>query len=1407
MLATMAAARLSLYLGLDVPTRLIFTAPTVAGFTLALGKRDGVASAPPITPRDPALTAIPLSFAQLRMWLLANLQPDSSEYVVPAAFRVHGPLDVPALREALADLVARHEILRTRIVTGPDAEPVQVIGDPADRDTVGVRLLDLSGIADPAERDQAGRQAMRRAVREPFDLAVGPLLRCLTIRLGDESWMLLFLFHHVVFDAWSARVFLGELGVFYRGRMSGAEVVLDRLPVQYADFAVWQRRWLSGEVLAKRLEFWRDRLAGVGVLELPGDRPRPVMRSGRGGVVRAGLAGDVTAGLAGVGRSCGATLYMVLLAAFEVVLGRWSGQRDIAVGTAVAGRERVETEGLIGFFANTLVMRANLSGDPSFAALVGRVREDVLAAFDHQDLPFERLVEELRPERGLSRNPLFQVFFSYQEEAQDAAREAAGEEPVFGPATAAPLAVELGIAKFDLSWQVTKKDAELAGAFSYSTDLFDEQTIVRLAGHVRRVLEQVAANPDVAISDLDLLDDAERSLLREWSAGPVKENPGRLFHEMFSELAAACPAAVAVQHGGGELTYGELDRRANRLARQIRALGAGPESVVAIRAGRGPAIALGVLGVLKAGAAYLPLDPDYPADRLGYMLADSAAAVLLTEHGLTQRGLTEHGLTEHGLTGRVPGRPHVLWLDQELSRPAVPSDPPENNLAPDNDLSPDNDLTPDNAAYLIYTSGSTGRPKGTVVSHRSLVNLVHAQRDVLAPVPSDRVLQFASFSFDASLFELTWALANGARLCTAPKQSLRPGPDLEQTMARHGVTAAVLPPTALQVMDPAQAAHLRTLVVAGEAFPAEVAAIWSGRTRLLNCYGLTETSVWVTAEQHRGGTGRPPIGKPIRNTRAYVLDRELKPVPIGVPGELFIGGVSVARGYLNQPGMTADRFVPDPFAGRGAGRGAGPPGSRLLRTGDIVRQLPGGALDYLGRADAQVKLGGYRIEPGEIESALRELPSVRAAAVLIRSGRLVAYVVPRPGHPAERDVLRREMGRRLPSYMLPSSFVFLAAMPLTSSEKIDRQALPDPAQERPDLGRGYVAPGTAAEKALAGIWQDVLHVDRVGVHDDFFDLGGNSLSMVRVVIGSRTSGVEVTVRDLIENPTVAELATVVISRRGGVVSGGGNVRVRLREGTGRPLYCVHPTGGGVTWYRPLAAALPAPRPVIGLQARGLSGGVDPVRIDELAAGYVAEIRAHDDDAPHALLGWSMGASIAFEMARITSQIDPLILVEPTVPSEATQHKLAPVVALLEQARELRDTVRGLPAGAPARTVRLRELRRVLRAAGLADQEAALGADAPIEVWHSLLNVLATFRLGPCHAPVHLVVSDELTAVTPADGGIGYAEYLRTWRSVCAGGLTVHRVPGTHRTMLTAPLVRHIAEIVESCMPGERVCES
>ncbi len=803
MLATMAAARLSLYLGLDVPTRLIFTAPTVAGFTLALGKRDGIASAPPVTPRDPALTAIPLSFAQLRMWLLANLQPDSNEYVVPAAFRVHGPLDVPALREALADLVARHEVLRTRIATGPGAEPVQVIGDPADRGTVGVRLLDLSGIAGPAQRDQAGRQAMRRAAREPFDLAAGPLLRCLAIRLGDESWMLAFIFHHVVFDAWSARVFLGELGVFYQGRVSGAEAVLDRLPVQYADFAVWQRRWLSGEVLAKRLEFWRGRLEGAGVLELPGDRPRPAVRSGRGAVVRAGLSGDVIAGLATVGRSCGATLFMVLLAAFEVVLGRWSGQRDMVVGTAVAGRERAETEGLIGFFVNTLVMRADLSGDPSFAGLVGRVREDVLAAFDHQDLPFERLVEELRPERGLSRNPLFQVFFSYQ--------EAAREEHAFGPATAAPLAVELGTAKFDLSWQVTRKGTEITGAFSYSTDLFDEQTIVRLAGHVRRVLEQVAASPDAAISDLDLLDDAERSWLREWSAGPVTENPGRLFHEMFSDLAAACPAAVAVQHGEGELTYGELDRRANRLARQIRALGAGPESVVAICAGRGPAIALGVLGVLKAGAAYLPLDPDYPADRLGYMLADSAAAVLLTEHGLS---------------GRVPGCPRVVWLDQELSRPPDPCDPPGSGLAPDN------------AAYLIYTSGSTGRPKGTVVSHRSLVNLVHAQRDVLVPVTSDRVLQFASFSFDASLFELTWALANGARLCTAPGQSLRPGPDLEQTMARYGVTAAVLPPTALQVTDPAQAGRLRTLVVAGEALPAEVAAAWSGRARLPNCYGL-----------------------------------------------------------------------------------------------------------------------------------------------------------------------------------------------------------------------------------------------------------------------------------------------------------------------------------------------------------------------------------------------------------------------------------------------------------------------------------------------------------------------------------------------------------------------------------------
>ncbi len=699
---------------------------------------------------------------------------------------------------------------------------------------------------------------------------------------------------------------------------------------------------------------------------------------------------------------------------------------------------------------------------------------------------------------------------------------------------------------------------------------------------------------------------------------------------------------------------------------------------------------------------------------------------------------------------------------------------------------------------MIYTSGSTGTPKGVPVPHRGLANLVHAQRDELGATHRDRVLQFASPGFDACVFEVTWALAAGARLCTAAKADLAPGADLARTLRALGVTCAVLPPTALRLTDPGDLPAVTTLMVAGEACEAELADAWAtpGR-RFLNGYGLTETSVWATSRELRPGRGRPSIGVPLRNTEVYVLDAGLEPVPAGVPGELYIGGTGLARGYLGRPALTAERFVPDPFSGRRGGR--------LLRTGDIVRHAPEGSLDFVGRADGQVKLRGFRIELGEVEAAIAALPAVRSAVAMVRADggepRLVAYVVAGEGEPPGAEEIRQALRGRLPAHMVPSAYVFLDEVPLTANRKVDRRALPAPAAGRPRSAGDFTAPRTPAEETLAGVWAEVLGVDRVGVHDDFFALGGSSLSTVRVVALARARGLAVTVRELVETPTIAGLT----ERCEPAVAGRTLCQVALRTGEGAPLYCVHPTGGSVTWYLPLARRLRPGRPVVGFQARGLAGGTDPLSVTEIAATYVSEIAAAGHPGPHTLVGWSMGANIALEMAeqlRATGHaVDPLLLVEPYLPTEATRRRLAVFAERQSEALELRGRLRGLPAGSPRHTAVLARLRSVLLGAGMLPQEADLAADAPIEVWHSLLRALADYTPRRYAGRIHLVVGEETVDLPPGapipEFGVSAAEYLDAWRESAGGGLTVHTLPGGHRTMLTEPLVAHLAALLET----------
>lgn len=855
-----------------------------------------------------------------------------------------------------------------------------------------------------------------------------------------------------------------------------------------------------------------------------------------------------------------------------------------------------------------------------------------------------------------------------------------------------------------------------------------------------------------------------------------------MFHEWVSEHATARPDAIAIAHGDSRVTYAELDNAAERLARRLRSLGVDGEVAVGICAEHGPDLVRAVLAVLKAGGAFVPLDPGYPADRLAYMVADSGMAVLLTQAALADR---------------IPFSGRTVLIDQPEAGGYTGREQP---------LSPGSATGADNAAYVIYTSGSTGRPKGVVVRHRGLTNMLEAQRDVLRPTDADRVLQFSSFSFDACVFELTWALANGARLCTAPTQELRPGADLARILRDQRVTAAVLPPTALAMMDADGLPCLATLMAAGETCTTDLADAWSDGRRFFNGYGLTESSVWSSFALCPPGGGRPPIGLPIRNTQVYVLDQDMRPVPAGIPGEMCIGGLGVARCYLNHPALTAAAFVPDPY---------GEPGGRLFRTGDLGRRRADGSLEYLSRRDTQVKLRGLRIELGEVENALRELPEVRAAAVLLRDDlpgepKLVAYVVRQETAEPDSPRFRQFLRARIPGYMVPGRFMFLDELPLTSNGKVDRKALPPPAFDRTESRMTYSAPRTPTELILAEVWRDVLGLPEVGVNDDFFELGGSSLSTVRAAAMAAARGVPVTVHDLVEGPTIAMLATraAQAARRAATEI---TSEVRLREGAGAALYCVHPTGGSATWYIPLARALPPGPPVYAFQARGLVGGLDPCTVPEIAANYVAELIRREEGGDRCLLGWSMGGNIALEMAsQLAAQADPpptLVLIEPYLPEPAAELRLATVAGQMADALLLQDHLRQLPPESPDRATALASLLTLLLGAGMSTSEADLADDAPIEVWHSLLAALASYQVKPYPGHVHLIVGEESASLPPDEPmpglDVSYPTYLRRWRELAQGGLSVWLTPGSHLTILTEPLVRDFATLLASVAGTER----
>jgi amino acid adenylation domain-containing protein len=1037
---------------------------------------------------------LPLSFAQQRLWFLDQFAPGLPVYNSPLPLRLRGPLDTRVLRQALTRLVERHEIMRTRYLSEHGA-PYQVI-DPPPAAPVPLHEEDL-GAVPAAEREERMLAFVAAQARRPFDLTVDPGLRASLVRLHDEDHVLMLAMHHITTDGWSTGIVASELVQLYLAFAAGRPDPLPPLPIQYVDYAAWQRTVFTGEERDKQLAYWTQRLADLPGLDFPTDRPRPPAPSWSGSIIGASLPERLREGLTALARAEQVTLLTVLLAAFQTVLYRYTSQADLVLGSVFSGRTRSEIEPLIGFFSNSLVLRTDMSGDPTFRQLLARTNDVVLGGHFHQDLPFGMLVDALRPERDPSRNPLFQISFTLQ--------NAQVESLSLGQLRVEFVPLTVGTARFDLAFQLTEVPPDGFKVWiEYSTELFDRDRMSRLIGHYENVLSAVLADPDARLSTVDLMGAGERrTVLVDWNdAGRAYPTAGDCLHELFERQVDAHPDRPAVRFGGAELTYRQLDAEANRVARHLRALGVTADGVVGMLLERGLPLTVAQLGILKAGGGYLPLDPTYPDNRLAFQLDDASCRVVLTTTDLA---------------GRLPAGTTAVCLDDPATERGLRALP---------DTRPAPVSTPDNLAYLIYPSGSTGRPKGVLVEHRSVVNFTTLIMELFAVTPEYRVLQFANPAFDVSVFEIFSALCGGATLVQAPREVLHDPVALAGLLRDERVTMADIPPSVLALMDGASFPDLRVLFVGLEPYPGDLVNQWNvGYRQFHNGYGPTEATVACINYHcpHETMTGSPPIGVVLPNYTAYVLDPAANPVPVGVAGELYVGGVGVARGYLNRPGLTAQRFVPDGFGTT--------PGARLYRTGDLVRWRPDGNMEFLGRVDDQVKIRGLRVEPSEIEHVLRKHPAIGQAAVLVQQGdggpQLVAYVVVAGEVPAVEEV-RAHLAAELPPYMIPSAYVVLPSLPLTANGKLDKAKLPA-ATGGPTVE--YQPPTTPTQETLVEIWRGLLGVERIGILDNFFSLGGNSLQATQLVSRIRDAfDVTVDLRTLFTNSTVAQLADLVEAR-------------------------------------------------------------------------------------------------------------------------------------------------------------------------------------------------------------------------------------------------------------------------------------
>ena len=1328
--------------------------------------------------RKAAEAAVPLSFAQQRLWFLDQLEPNSPLYNVPIIVNMRGTLDVEALRQALDGLVARHETLRTRFIDN-DGSPAQVV-DPKLR--LELDLHDLSERPAP-QREAEARSLMREEVNRPFDLGSGPPIRALLIRMKADEYSFVLNLHHIISDEWSLKICFEELTELYTASCEKRSSQLAPLPLQYAEYALWQREWLKDEVLEEELGHWRERLQGnPPVLELPADHPRPAMQTFRGGIQTRVLRTELSESLMQLGTRHGATLFMVTLAAFKALLHRYTQQDDIIIGSPITGRNRMETEQLIGFFVNTLLLRTDLSGDPSFEELLRRVRETTLNAYAHGDLPFEKLVEKLHPERAATHMPFTRVVFALQNSLLEELRWPGVVLRFSDP--------ETETSKFDLTLVVQVSERGLVVQAEYNRDLFEPDTVERFLEHFEILLKGIVEDSRRRLSELPLLSETElRQVVVEWNDNKTDYPREKCIHQLFEAQAERTPNATAVMFGRQSLTYEELNHRANRLAHYLKKFSVGPDLLVGICMERSVEMVVGMLAILKAGGAYIPIEPGYPRERLTFMLADAGTPVLLTQ----QR-----------LLARLPKSASALCLDSDWELIARES---RKNLSCA--------ATPENLAYVIYTSGSTGTPKGVAVPHRAVNRLV-LNTNYIQFTPEDRVAQISTASFDAATFEVWGALLNGGTLVGITRDvSLSPADFARELRERRisamFLTAALFNQLAADVPD--AFATVRTVMFGGEAGdPKSLSRVLKSKPpkRLVNGYGPTENTTFSACYEVQAIADKAtnvPIGRPISNSQCYILDARLSPMPIGVPGELHVGGEGLARGYWNRAQLTAEKFIPNPFQ----------PGELIYKTGDLARWTPDGNIEFLGRLDEQVKIRGFRVELGEIEAILGRHPGVRESVVSMRKDqkgpdRLVAYFVPGTRVPAF-DELLRFLKEKLPDYMVPATFVPLRAIPLTPNGKVDRNALPEPDKSRPLVER-VATPRDAVELKLTQIWENVLDVHPIGIEDKFFDLGGHSLLAVKMIAQiEKVFGRRLRVATVFQAPTIEQLAAIIREeiQEGSALAGTSLVEIQS-QGSRPPLFLVHGAGGGMFWgYVNLSRHLGKDQPVYGLKSRGLDGRDELGSIEEMAAQYVADIRRLQSHGPYHLGGYCFGGNVAMEMARQLNaqgeEVALLALLNCSPPnSDYDRISWTPTWALRFGRNLLYWADYCRQWTPPQRREFFRWKKEILRQriARLLGRDSSpplkVDADNLVDLssfptdqrklWRIHIDSLLKYRPQPYPGRVHLFRSPGHPLICSFEPDYG-------WGAFATSGVDISIVPGVHEKILEEPCVRSLAKELKS----------